>query len=92
MVSGGQLVLPDSQHLPARPPQRAVHQPVTLLVPGKLAPPERAVVLGLRFMLWTAMPETAVHKHRELELGKNEVRLAEHFLIPPPAGNAVSAE
>ena len=36
------------------------------------------------------MPETAVHKYRELELGKNKVRFAEHPLMSPPAGDFVS--
>ena len=38
------------------------------------------------------MPETAVHKQREFELWKNEVRFAEDFLMPTPAGDFVPAQ
>ena len=38
------------------------------------------------------MPETPVHKHRQLQLREYEIRFAENGLIPTPAGYAVSAE
>ena len=43
-------------------------------------------------MLRAAVPETAIHKNRELQLGKNEIGLAKHRLIPPPAGDALRPE
>jgi hypothetical protein len=51
--------------------------------------PESTIGCGLRCVLGTAVPETAVHKHRELEFLENEIRFAEHSLIAPPAGDSV---
>ena len=59
-------MFPNPQHPPAHPPQRPRHPPVTRLVRRQLLPPERRVVRRLRPMLRAAMPETAVHKHRQL--------------------------
>ena len=38
------------------------------------------------------MPKTAIHKNRELEFWENEIWFAEDFLIPLPAGDAMSSE
>jgi hypothetical protein len=43
-------------------------------------------------VFWAAMPETTIHKHREFELWKNEIRFTEDFLIPTPASDSVSAK
>jgi hypothetical protein len=34
------------------------------------------------------VPKAAVHKYREFEFEENEIRLAEDFLVSPPAGDA----
>jgi hypothetical protein len=38
------------------------------------------------------VPETPVHEHGDVLLGKDEVRFAGKLLISPPAGNAVLTE
>ena len=86
-VWGFQIVLPNANDAPTKLAQFAVHAAVTGLIRDKLLFPERTVASGNFAMLGAAVPETAVHKYRELEFLKNEVRLAEDFLIPPPAGD-----
>lgn len=88
----GQLVLPDPENPPAFLAQNPLHLAVLRLVGRELLPPEGRVALGLGGVLRTAVPKAAVHEHRELQFGKGEVRLSEHGLLPPPAGNAVDAE
>ena len=85
-------MLPHPQYTPARAPQSVRHNSIARFVCGQLATPEFPVVLRFGRVLRAAMPETAVHKHRELELLKNEVRLAEDFLITPPASDAIRPE
>ena len=85
-------MFPNPQHTPAGFPQCPRHQCVALFVSRKLPPPEGTIVLGSCFMLGTAMPETAVHKKRELGFLENEIWLSENFLIPPPAGDFVPTE
>ena len=82
-------MLPDAQDAPVGPPQGLVHEPVTRLVAGNLVAPESGVAFRLRSVLGTAVPEAAIHKNREPKFGENEIRLAEDFLIPPPAGDFV---
>jgi hypothetical protein len=38
------------------------------------------------------VPEAAVHKNREPGLRENEIRFANHWLMPPPAFDAVLAQ
>jgi hypothetical protein len=91
-VSSGKLVLPNAENMPASPTQCAGNEPVTRLVAGNLIAPERRIVLGLGAMLGTTMPETTIHKQCEPHLPENKIRLAEYFLIPPPASDLVSSE
>lgn len=54
--------------------------------------PERAIVFRLGFMFGATMPETAVNEKCEPHLSEYEVRFAEDFLIPPPAGDAIAPQ
>jgi hypothetical protein len=74
-VLARKFVFPNPNYPPALHSQSPVHQHVTLFIPGKLAPPERAIVLWLCGVPWAAMPETAVHKNCQLNCLKNEIRL-----------------
>jgi len=85
-------MLPDAEDFPAALPERAVHEAVTGFVPHEFVFPKYAPAGGLRSMFGATVPETAVHKNRELEFWKNEVRFAKDFLIPPPASYAVPTE
>ncbi len=69
-----QGVLPNPQYPPAGPPQGAGHKPVARDVAGEFLFPKRTVAGGLGSVLGTAMPETAVHKHREPRLPENKIR------------------
>ena len=88
----GQFVLPDAEDFPAALPERAVHQAVARLVPRKFLFPKSAPGGGLCSVLRTAVPETAVNKKCEPRLPENKIRFAENFLIPPPAGDVVTAK
>jgi len=68
-----QLVLPDSQHPPARAAQRPVHQFIPAFIAGKFLPLEGAVVLRLRRVPGAAVPETTVHEKCEPHLPENEI-------------------
>jgi len=43
-------------------------------------------------VLRATVPETPIHKHRDLRFAKNEIWFAENLLIPPPTGDAMLAE
>jgi hypothetical protein len=85
-------MLPDAEDAPPCPAQRSCHQNIARLVAGEFIFPERAVAFRLSSVLWTTMPETTVHKKREPDFWENEIRLAEDFSIPPPAGDFVPAK
>ena len=68
LVLARQLVLPDMNYFPALRSQGAGHEPVAGLVGGNLLPSEGGVVFRFGAMDRTAVPETAVHKHRCLAM------------------------
>jgi len=92
LVGPPQGVFPNPKNTPALQTQRARHQKIARLVAGKFIFPERTIVFRLRCVLWTTMPETAVHKNRELEFWKNKIWLAKHRLIAPPAGDVITPQ
>jgi len=87
-----EFVLPDAQDPPAGLAEGAGDEPVADLVCGQFLPPERGVVAWFGTVLRTPVPETAVHEDRQAVAAKDEVRLPENGLIPPPAKNPSPAE
>lgn len=85
-------MLPDAENPPAGAAEGAGDKGVAGLVAGDLLAPELRVGLGLRGVDRTPVPKTPVHKHRQLELGKNKVGFAEDRRLPPPTGDAVLLE
>jgi hypothetical protein len=79
----GKIVLPETHDSPTRPAQGAIHQTIPRPIDGQFPPPEFGVVLGLGRVTGTCVPETAIHKHRDPALGKDEIR--------PPKDGSVSA-
>ena len=67
-------MFPDAKHTPAHCPQLTVHLSVPCLVRIQLGGPERAVALGSRGVLGTAVPEAAIPdpggRHRKGLLGE----------------------
>ena len=82
----GEFVFPDPHHPPARRPQGAVHPPVPRPVPLQLPTPPRRAVRRPSRVPRTPVPETTVHEHGHLELGKDEVRTNTHSLSAPGSG------
>jgi len=82
-------MLPDSQNIPTKPSEGLVDNSVANFIPGKFLFPERTIGSGLGRVFRAAMPETAIHKNREFELWKNEIRFAEDFWMSPPADDFV---
>jgi len=80
MIFLRKLVFPNPQHPPIGPPQGARHEFVARDVPGKFPAPERRIALRLCSMLWTAVPETAVHKQCQPRLSENKIRANAHTL------------
>ena len=68
------FVFPNPQDTPAIRPQGSCNEPVTRDIARKLLPPKGAIVPGFGFVFGTAMPETTVHKNRQLEFEKNKIR------------------
>lgn len=85
-------MLPNPRHTPPLPPQKPAHRPVPLHVPRNLPVPERGVGPRFRPVFRASVPETPVHKHRQLRRAKHEIRLPEERVIPPPAGDFVRPE
>lgn len=85
-------MFPNPKDAPAGPAQGFTDQPVTGLVMGKFLFPKRPVAGGVRAVLGAGVPKTTVHENGQSDPGENEVRLAEDFLIPTPAGDLVPAE
>lgn len=65
---------------------------ITGLVGGKLLLPERPIVCRHLVMLWTSVPEAAVHEDSDFLLGKDEIGLAEDRAMATPTGDSVLAE
>lgn len=85
-------MFPDPQDAPACLFQSPGHQPVTGLIAGNFFAPECRIALGLCSVFGAAVPKTAIHENGQPVLPENEVRFAEDFLVPPPAGDAVRPE
>ena len=87
-----QFMLPNAKHAPARSAEGSIYQNVTGFGSAQLLSPESAVGCRLCGVERTAVPETAVHKHRQPLLPKDEVGLSEEGLMPPPTGQAAAAQ
>lgn len=70
------LVFPNTEHLPAAPPQQQRSLPVALFVPCNFARPELGVGFRHRAMLRTTVPEAPVYEDCEPESPKYNVRLS----------------
>lgn len=77
-VLADQLVLQNSNHLPAEFAQRAIHFALTRLVAGKLHAPELRVLPRLRDAERAAAPKAAVDEDGEFEFREGEVGFALH--------------
>jgi len=86
------IVLPDPENLPTAKSKRTPDKAVALLVSSKLRLPECFIARRLRCMFWAAVPEAAVHKHRQAMLWEQEVGIPKHASVAPPACDAVTAE
>jgi hypothetical protein len=70
----------------------AYHDLVTCLVAGKFFAPESTIVDRFCGVLWTAVPEAAIHEQSDTMPEENEIRTAEQANVATPAGDAVSAK
>ena len=79
------LVLPNAHNTPALPSQLRPITTVAHNVAGQLCIPIASTRMGATVTFRAAMPEAAVHKHRESLAGEDEVWLAGQVyrLIPP---------
>ena len=71
-----QIMFPDVQDVPSKPPQFLRRFSVSLLVFLNLLRLEAIIRFGLNIMFWTAMPETTIHKDGHLLADKDNVRRA----------------
>lgn len=87
-----QFMLPHPQHAPASRPQGAAHQPVPLHVGSELITPELPMVDRQARVLRAAVPKAPIHEQDDTLFAEDEIGPAENHRMPPPAGDAVSAE
>ena len=85
-------MFPDTNHFPAAFAQRGIDAAVPGLVAGDLGQPEGGAGLGAGPVLRTTVPETAVHKHRQFEFQKNEVRFARELGATPPTDDSIRSK
>lgn len=91
-ILSGQVVFPKSENNPASLGQLVFDSFITVAVAVEFGQPVCTIRSGLAAVLWTAVPETAVHKHSNLLPSENEIGFSEHGLMPSPADDAVAAE
>ena len=92
LVARSKLVFPNAKHTPPILAERPRYEPVARRIPLELALPKRAIVHGQRTVLWTGVPETAIHEDSDAELVESEVGLPRKLSVPAPARNALGAE
>jgi hypothetical protein len=85
-------MFPNPHHPPPLPAQYPVDQPVAALVGIEFPPPEGGILPRLITVPPAPMPETPVHKHRDVLTAKHKVGFAKHWLIPSPASNPVASQ
>jgi hypothetical protein len=84
-----QGAFPDPQDRPAGCAQSARHGAVALRVPRKLRCPILDTGCRDATVSRTAVPETSIHKDRDLLLAKDEIRLPRQRRSASPAGDAM---
>jgi len=87
-----QPVLPDTDHSPAGPAERASNGAVPCDVDVELGLPELAVGGRSGGAGRAAVPEASVNKHRDLLPGEGEVRPARNPPMAAPTADAVPTE
>src|SRR5438309_9949077 len=85
-------MLPNAQHTPSGGRQRLVNQPVAGSVTSQFQTPKVAVGSRYGAMLRAAVPEAAIHKYRQTELRKNEIRAAEQRHLPAPTDQVIFSQ
>jgi hypothetical protein len=88
LSSFGQVVFPNADDAPTGFSEHPIHLAIPRLIRDEFLLPKGAIVGRDVGVFRTGVPETAVHKNRKPRFPKNEVRFAEHFLIPTPSGDA----
>jgi hypothetical protein len=85
-------VLPNAEHAPTVPLQRACNKHIPDLVSGQFRLPEFLVSRGLRRVSGTAVPKTPVYEYRDLMQRKNEIGIAKYPRAATPTRNLVPAQ
>lgn len=85
-------MFPEAENAPAEATQFPNHPAVAHPVAGDLFDPEGAVGCLHAAVRWTIVPGATVHENDNACLAEQEVRLSEHGLIAPPAGDARRAQ
>lgn len=85
-------MLPNTDDLPSKAVQFAVHMPVPFAICRNFSIPEFLIATWSLVALRATVPETAVYKNNNPFAPEGEIRLAQKRLIAPPAGDAVLSE
>jgi hypothetical protein len=89
LAFAGELVLPQSHDVPSFLPKDSVDELGPPFVRLYFGVPERAVRFRGTVAAWTSVPKAAVNEEGQAPFGKHEVRLANKWVVPPPASYAV---
>jgi len=85
-------MLPNSKHAPTAHEQALRHLDIACDVSPDLPSPVPSICRWHPTVPPAAVPETPIHKHHKAFHAEHEIRLAEEFLIPSPADDAVRSE
>lgn len=88
----GQLVLPYPDHRPTSCSKKGIRLSIALDIPGQLRGPPLSVRLGSGCVLWTSMPEAAVHKDGDSRAAEDDVRSAPNLGYRPAMNGVPEAQ
>jgi hypothetical protein len=83
---------PDPQNFPSFTAKQARDAAITHAIFCDFFIPISAVRLGTPVAAWAAMPETAINKNGDLELGKGKIGCSRKFQVPVPTRDLVPTQ
>ncbi len=85
-------MFPNPNNSPFPPAQFTGHQAIALAVAGDFGIPKFPVGFRSAITARTTMPKATINEDSQTRFPKKKIRLAEDFLLPAPASNAVPPE
>lgn len=80
-------MLPNAEDAPLQSTQLSIHHQISFSVALNFGGPKFPVSFGLHVAFRASVPKTPIHKDCHSLFEKNEVRLSENWVMPPPASD-----